>query len=251
MPDPDPDPTGPSAPRATECAIWWAAPIDPAGRSDLVALLDEHERTRLRAFRRPDDAGRYLAAHALTRLVLGERTATHPAGVRFDRTCRCGVQHGKPRLDEPGAPEFSFTHSGDLVGLAVADVAVGLDAEHHRALSDVASMAEHVSSPAERQRPAPSTTEQFLRVWTRKEALLKVTGEGLSRPMDSITLSPPGAPAAVEDWAGDGAPAGPFWLVDLMPRLRHPAAVAGLGAVAPAVTEHDGDAVLRARVAHI
>ncbi|GAY11249.1 4'-phosphopantetheinyl transferase superfamily protein [Pseudonocardia sp. N23] len=238
-----------SVPDPTECAIWWARPIDPATRPDLVTLLDEHERTRLRAFRRPDDAGRYLAAHALTRIVLGERTATHPAGVRFDRTCRCGAQHGKPRLDEPGAPEFSFTHSGDLVGLAVADVAVGLDAEHHRTLSDVASMAEHVSSPVEKQRPAPSSTEEFLRIWTRKEALLKVTGEGLSRAMDSITLSPPGVPAAVLDWAGADAPVGPFWLVDLTPRRRHPAAVAGVGALAPPMAEHDGDAVLRVRAA--
>ncbi|AEA24938.1 4'-phosphopantetheinyl transferase [Pseudonocardia dioxanivorans CB1190] len=240
-----------TGPTTGECTVWWAGPVDPALRRDLVALLDEHERTRLRAFRRPDDAGRYLAAHALTRIVLGERTATHPAGVRFDRTCRCGAPHGKPRLAPvgDGGPEFSFTHSGDLVGLAVADVPVGLDVEHHRALSDVAGMAEHVSSPAEKARPAPATTGEFLRVWTRKEALLKATGDGLSRPMDSITLSPPGHPPAVLEWTGEGAPVEPFWLVDLAPRLHHPAAVAGAGAAAPRIVEHDGDAVLHARAA--
>lgn len=231
---------------STECAVWWARPLDPAGRADLVALLDEHERARLRAFRQATDAARYLAAHALTRLVLAHRLGTRPDALTFDRTCRCGRQHGKPRLDHPGArrTEFSITHSGDLVGLAVADGPVGLDVEHHRSLSDITGMAEHVSSPAELARPAPAGTAEFLTVWTRKEALLKVTGEGLSAPMAAITLSPAGVPPAVQEWAGDSAPTGPVWLTDLMPAPEHPAAVAGLGALAPDVTEHDGAAVL-------
>jgi 4'-phosphopantetheinyl transferase len=52
-----------------------------------------------------------------------------PAGALvFDRTCRCGAQHGKPVL--PGGPGFSLTHAGDLVGVAVhPGGAVGLDVE--------------------------------------------------------------------------------------------------------------------------
>lgn len=229
----------------TECAVWWARPHDPAAHPRLVALLDEHERERLRAFRRPEDAARYLAAHALARLVLARRLDAHPGALAFDRTCRCGEQHGKPRLAGPG-PQFSLTHSGDLVGLAVADGPVGLDVEHHRTLSDVAGMAEHVSSPAELARPLPAGTAEFLVVWTRKEALLKVTGQGLSLPMSAITLRPGAGPPAVQAWDGEGAPEGPVWLADLAPAPRHPAAVAGLGEVAPPVGEHDGDAVLAA-----
>jgi 4'-phosphopantetheinyl transferase len=224
--------------------------LDPTAHPRLVDLLDGHERTRLAAFRIPADAARYLAAHALVRLVLASRLGTDPAALVFDRTCRCGQQHGKPRLAGPGThPEFSLTHSGDLVGLAVADGPVGLDVEHHRSLSDIAGMTEHVSSPTELARSRPTSTAAFLEVWTRKEALLKVTGEGLSRPMTSITLSPPGSPPAVEEWAGADAPSSPVWLVDLRPAARHPAAVAGFGATAPTVTEHDGSRVLSAGAA--
>ncbi|WP_338051592.1 4'-phosphopantetheinyl transferase family protein [Pseudonocardia acidicola] len=231
---------------SSECDVWWARPLDPSGQPALVALLDEHERTRLRAFRRSADQARYLAAHALARLVLGVVLDMHPAGVRFDRTCRCGQQHGKPRLaDEPDTPGFSLTHSGDRVGLAVYGAGpVGLDVEHLRPLSDVAGMAAHVCSPAELTRPLPTDTATFLTTWTRKEALLKATGEGLSRPMATITLSPAGNPPRVEEWVGNDAPSGPVWLADLLPAPDHPAAVAGFGEQVPAIREADGNAVL-------
>jgi 4'-phosphopantetheinyl transferase len=220
------------------CHVWWAAPVDPASAPRLIDLLDAHERERIARFRRAEDRARYLAAHALTRIVLGDAVGRPADALVFDRTCACGEQHGKPVL--PGGPAFSFSHAGDLVGVAVHEGGpVGLDVERERAL-DLRSMARHVSSPTE---PVPDTPSAFFRTWTRKEALLKATGEGLSSPMTGITLGPEG----LRDWTGDGAPAGSIWLRDLQPAPHYPAAVAGLGPVAPAVVEADGNAVLAAR----
>ncbi|MCE0762843.1 4'-phosphopantetheinyl transferase superfamily protein [Pseudonocardia kujensis] len=219
--------------------VWWARPVDPSSAPRLVALLDAHERTRLGAFRRPADQARYLAAHALTRLLLGARLDTDPAAIALDRTCECGKPHGKPRLATGTAPAFSLTHSGRFVGVALSDDGpVGLDVEELRALSDLDRLAEHTLSPAERTRP-PADTRAFLTIWTRKEALLKATGKGLASPMDAITLSPTGG---VEAWT-DGP--GAAWVVDLEAGPDHPAALAGLGGVAPEVRVHDGDALLR------
>lgn len=205
--------------------VWWAAPVEPVTAPGLVALLDAHERERLGRFRRPADAARYLAAHALTRLVLG----VAPAADVFDRTCRCGQPHGKPTLH--GGPAFSFTHAGDVVGVAVSMLGpVGLDVEQPRPMADLAAVARHIGAPAE--------PEGFFRAWTRKEALLKATGEGLSSPMDAIVLDDDGVVA----WAG--GPAAPVWLLDLSPAPDHPAAVAGLGPSPSRVAEHDGNAVL-------
>lgn len=214
------------------CHVWWAAPVAPTAAPALVALLDEHERDRMGRFRQPADVARYLAAHALTRLVLGGWLRRSPSSLVIDRTCRCGKQHGKPELAE-GGPGFSLSHAGDVVGVAVFDGgAVGLDVEQMRPMTDLAAMAHHVGAPAEPQ--------AFFRAWTRKEALLKATGAGLSSPMDGIVLGDDG----VVSWTGDGAPDGPVWLRDLCASDGSPAAVAGLGPTAPAVAEHDGHALL-------
>jgi 4'-phosphopantetheinyl transferase len=218
--------------------VWWAAPVVPDQAPALVALLDAHERDRLARFRRADDRARYLAAHALVRLVLGDGNGATAAGLVFDRTCRCGAAHGKPVL--PGGPGFSLTHAGELVGVAVRpDGAVGLDVEQVRDVGDLAALAEHVHSPAERARTTSPDRYGFFRSWTRKEALLKATGDGLATPMAAITLADDGT---VARW--DGSP--PMWLRDLAPAPDHPAAVAGPGPRAPEVVEADGDAVLRA-----
>ena len=214
------------------CDVWWAAPAAPADAPGLVAMLDGHERTRMGRFRRDVDAARYLAAHALTRVVLGVRLGRPPASLVFDRTCRCGEPHGKPTL--AGGPGFSFTHAGAVVGVAVLDGGpVGLDVEPVRALPDLEGMAAHVGAPAE---PAA-----FFRAWTRKEALLKATGDGLAGPMAAIVLDEDGVVA----WSGDGAPDGPVWLRDLVAPDGSPAAVAGLGGHPPTVAEHDARPLLR------
>ncbi len=214
------------------CHVWWAAPVAPDRAPVLVDLLDRHEQERLARLRRPADAARYLAAHALTRIVLGSWLERPASALVIDRTCRCGQQHGKPALAGDG-PAFSLSHAGDVVGVAVLDEGpVGLDVEVIRPMSDLAAMARHVGAPAE-----PSA---FFRAWTRKEALLKATGDGLASPMAAIVLDADG----VASWTGDGAPDGPVWLRDLSAPDGSPAAVAGLGAAAPTVAEHDGHPLL-------
>ncbi len=223
----------------TSCQVWWAAPVAPRDAPHLLPLLDDHEQERLERFRRPADTARYLAAHALTRLVLADLLGAPASGLVFDRTCKCGQPHGKPTL--PGGPHFSFTHAGDLVGLAVhAGGPVGIDVEQVREMKDLPSMARHVCSPAELRASGPPAPAGFFRAWTRKEALLKATGEGLSSPMNAITLGPDG----VRHWTGDGAPADPVWLRDLRPASDYPAAVAGLGATPETVLEADGNHLL-------
>lgn len=210
--------------------MWWAAPRSPGAAPHLVTLLDAEERARMGRFRREIDAARYLAAHALARIALAGQLGLDPAGLAFDRTCRCGEPHGKPRLDGPG-PAFSLTHAGDLVGVAVHTGPVGLDVERVRPLTDLAAMAAHACAPGE----TVAAPDAFFRLWTRKEALLKSTGEGLSTPMSDITVAPDGA----VHWADRAV-----WLHDLTPAPDHPAALAGPGAAAPVVVQRDGNALL-------
>ena len=159
--DAPPAPAAPTLPRSVatvpppqHCTVWWAAPLAPEAAPALVALLDDHEHDRLARFRRPADRARYLAAHALARLVLAPLVGRRPAALVFDRTCRCGAQHGKPVL--ANGPGFSLSHAGDLVGVAVRpDGPVGLDVEQVRAVADLDALAGHVHSPVERAARRP------------------------------------------------------------------------------------------------
>lgn len=229
--------------------MWWARP-DSAGHRHLM-LLDEVERARHESFLNPADRDRYLASHALARLVLADTMAVDPASLRFARRCRrCGGPHGKPRLIGPGRlPELSLTHSGRCVGVAMAMVSVGLDVELAGRLGDAEILAEQILSVEEipywRGLPPQMASNALVRWWTRKEAVLKATGDGLNLPMPSFTVSPPDQPARLLDWAGTGSTEQPVQLHDLSPATDHPACVASLGVTKLEVIEHDGDALLQ------
>jgi 4'-phosphopantetheinyl transferase len=114
-----------------------------------------------------------------------------------DRTCPgCGDQHGPPRL--PGTElHASVSHSGDVVAVAVTDAGpVGIDVEEIGVL-DYARLMQDVC--AEDERPFVDGAVAFYAYWTRKEAFLKATTEGLTRRMADIVVSPPKLPPAILD----------------------------------------------------
>ena len=56
--------------------------------------------------------------------------------------------------------------------------------------------------------------DAFFGYWTRKEALLKATGLGLSGGLRRVTVSPPHTEARLLSWEGGGGPDA-AWLSDL------------------------------------
>ena len=93
---------------------------------------------------------------------------------------------GKPFL--PEGPCFSLTHSGMLSALAVDDLPVGLDAEWPRPVSE--ALLRRVLTEEELDWIGPDPDRRFAFLWTRKEAALKRTGEGITRPLREIRALP-------------------------------------------------------------
>ena len=198
--------------RGDECHVWWAALGQCAGWH--AGLLDATESVRHRSYRRAADRDRFTVGVALTRLVLGAHLGIPPASVSLDRTCAyCGRAHGRPRLATGAAVDFSVSHSGDVIGLAIARSSdgsatrlVGLDVE----LIDLSAASEApvdmVLSAAERltyrKLDAAARPTAFFRYWVRKEALLKATGDGLRVPMTHLTMSAPDQPPRLAEWQG-------------------------------------------------
>jgi 4'-phosphopantetheinyl transferase len=140
----------------------------------------------------PEARKRSLVGHVALRLVLGELTGTAPERLRFERRCgHCGRSgHGKPRLAGRSELDFSLSHSGGLVLIAVArGRRVGADVERVRARTDVLAIARGSLTARERRTiEAPDTDEArraaFFSCWTRKEAYLKGLGTGLAGGLD-------------------------------------------------------------------
>lgn len=230
------------------CHVWWGRPVSWQRR--LWEVLGPEERARHDRLRRPDDRGRYLAAHALARVVLGGYLDTSPAGLRFVARCAvCGGPHGKPRLAGVDSDiEFSLAHSGSRVCVAVARVAVGVDVEALSSELDLRTMPAEVLSPAERGGwsllAGADRAAGLLRYWTRKEALLKATGAGLSVPLQALTVTAPHERAGLVRW-DRGPDETPIHLRDLHPGPGFVACLAAVSDDSPRVEERDGDRALR------
>jgi 4'-phosphopantetheinyl transferase len=168
-----------------------------------LALLDDQERARAQRYRLAADRDRFRLGAVLLRAAAARHLDVAPADVAVDRTCgRCGAQHGRPQLPGTGL-NASVSHSGEVVAVALTWCGpVGVDVEAVRPI-DFATIAESVCTPAERIEV--QTEADFFAIWTRKEAVLKATGEGLSRPMTDLQVTAP-ASAPVLLGLGSGQP---------------------------------------------
>ena len=94
---------------------------------------------------------------------------------------------GKPYFKDTKLPFFNISHAGGLVILAVSDREVGADIQNMRSQREK-SMAERFFSAEEsRAVSEDDTRELFYKLWSRKEALGKCTGEGV-RPYFSRNM---------------------------------------------------------------
>ncbi|MEV0802982.1 4'-phosphopantetheinyl transferase superfamily protein [Kribbella sp. NPDC050281] len=167
--------------------VWWAR-IDQA-RDEFATDLDEVERERLAAYTQTDARARFLLGCTMVRRLLAARFSLSAANIRLDRTCpRCGKPHGKVRAD---GVELSVTHAGDLVGVAIGDRPVGIDVEKVDPHLDVDGLAQVALTPEEIQElngvDGREKVHAFLTYWTRREAAVKATGEGLPAKPRKIT----------------------------------------------------------------
>ncbi|MFI6035343.1 4'-phosphopantetheinyl transferase family protein [Streptomyces sp. NPDC051315] len=242
--------TGPAA-----VQVWWARLGD--GHAGLLALLDPVERARYDATTDAANRGRFLVGCALSRIALGELLGLPPADVPLRRVCpRCGGPHGKAELAVPPASEyadvdFSVTHSGAVVGVAVCrGAAVGLDVEEYTVGLDVDTAAPSALSDTERAalyaRPAAGRQAAFLRTWTRKEAVLKALGVGLRVSPRGLVVSAPDAPPAVLGWPERLGPRPLVGLADMTVDGVHPASVALVGTGAVRVDRRDASPAVAA-----
>ena len=234
----------------TSVTVWWARRQD--ARPGLAALLDDAERERFTSYVHQPSRERFLTGCSLAKSAVAAASGVDPREVRLDRTCaRCGEAHGKPRVSGSDL-ELSVSHSGDRVAVAVTrKTPIGVDVEETDARArggdDPGALERYVLSEAEQAAfdtgLAPADRRRnFLVIWTRKEAVLKATGDGLNVSLHDLVVAAPTAPAEVLAWPYAGPPAAVV-LRDLDVGPGYVAALAVLGPCDEIISQ-DGTALL-------
>ena len=160
---------------------------EPAVYEEMRARASLLRRLRADKYRFQEDRIRSLGAGLLLQAVTGlsDEDMDYEPG-------------GKPYFPEHPELSFSLSHSGMLAALAVSGRKCGVDCEEIRAEKESFRLIaqkyfteeeqrEAYGSPVEgsreRKENAPShafSAEAFARIWTKKEAYVKMTGEGIA-----------------------------------------------------------------------
>jgi 4'-phosphopantetheinyl transferase len=170
-----------------EVHLWaWAFPPDAANVSADIAVLDHQERERMRRFHFAADRERFAVAHTNLRRILGTYLNQPPETICFRAN-----RFGKPELAADVSLSFSMSHCRSIAIVAVANgQPVGIDVEDVRPVEpEVAET--HFSAielSALNRLHGDAWLSGFYRCWTRKEAILKAEGVGLSRALDSFDV---------------------------------------------------------------
>ncbi|GAB3551500.1 4'-phosphopantetheinyl transferase superfamily protein [Noviherbaspirillum agri] len=174
-------------------------------------LPDEHERAA--RFQRPEDSLRNLLGRTLLR-----RVASHYGGMDPKQPIRSNTW-GKPELIGC-AVGCNVSHAGTQVWVALSPFPrVGIDVESTNAPREFHDIAAgfHPDEIAALRR-MPDTKMATIRCWSRKEAVSKATGMGLSLPLrayavdcesrQSNWLRIPPPKTARQDWTTIDLPVG-------------------------------------------
>jgi 4'-phosphopantetheinyl transferase len=217
-----------------EIHIWCTSLDQPTSLLErLVCTLSIDERARAGRFYFEEDRKRFIIRHGILRMILGYYLGVKAGELQFSHG-----RNGKPRLADTFRNRTIPFSMSSSEGLALYGFTrnreIGIDVECVRDIPEMDQIAELIFSAAEalayHALPEHLKREVFFASWTRKEAFLKATGDGLSRPLDKIELTVDAAkPARLLEMNGASRTACRWSIHDLKPTSGFAAAIVAEG----------------------
>jgi 4'-phosphopantetheinyl transferase len=208
----------------------WCARLDLSLMQDLTGILSTYEKKRSQQLQFDRDKQRHVFSRGILRLILSKYVQESPNQIEI-----VIGPHGKPALSQRGGEysiHFNLSHSHDCVLYSITRVGeIGVDVEKIREVPDMEKIVEKFFSAREKasfKGLAPSQKKQaFFNCWSRKEAMIKAMGGGLSLPLDQFDVSIlPNQPAALLDIHWDPLEVHHWLLSDIWLDANHAAAMA-------------------------
>ncbi len=196
--------------------------------SAFAQILSEDELAKAARFHFEADRVRSLVCRAMLRRLAAALCGTEPELVEFSL-----IKNGKPTIVHPAEAakiHVNVSHSGELGAVVLSrGFPVGIDIEFMRPGVEIAAMAKQYFRKEEcswlASLPEANQLRGFYRLWVLKEAILKVSGDGLSIPLGSIPV----------DIQGEIVKTGPWPAIELQMAGNYCAAVSASAAEMPAI----------------
>ncbi|MFY8033262.1 MAG: 4'-phosphopantetheinyl transferase family protein, partial [Flexibacteraceae bacterium] len=146
--------------------------------------LTELEKVKCNRFIHQADKDRFTLGRYLTRSILPKYIPDLPPLFELSVT-----ETNKPYLPNTEV-QFNLAHSGEVVVLSVSNKPIGIDIEHIKPIKDMADVMQVCFNEQEINSINSSSNPQFrfYEFWTRKEAILKATGEGIATNLLALNV---------------------------------------------------------------
>lgn len=176
---------------SNEVHLWCihCASVDAFEISTAKPLSDK-EVIRARRFKNIQHGKWWALVHTAVREILSKYTPQSAMEIEFDLG-----QYGKPVFKNLSVRplHFSLSHSGENALLAITCFSpLGVDIEKMSNIPDMDSMVRRFFSRKEQddfwQLHQTKRIQGFYDIWTRKEALIKANGLGLTAPLEAFDV---------------------------------------------------------------
>lgn len=146
-------------------------------------ILDAEEILRASKFYKKEDRERFITGRAVLKKLLGLYLKRSPELIKI-----IPDQNKKPVIKDYRHLHFNVSHSKDCIAFAIADTNVGIDVEYINDNFNYSLIAQSCFTIAEINYIKESfiPVNEFFKIWTRKEALLKADGKGLNDDMNAL-----------------------------------------------------------------
>lgn len=172
-----------------------------AEQAALLEALPIAEQERIMRYRRRVDRLRALTGAILPRLVIARRYGVALGAIELPRSAS-----GKPFYPGDTAFCFNLSHAGRYVALALGSAPVGVDCERVQSQRDWDAIAARFFAPVEcdwlAQFDAGERCRRFFELWSRKESVLKASGDGLSGALNAFSAIPGATAESAVDFDG-------------------------------------------------
>jgi 4'-phosphopantetheinyl transferase len=158
---------------------------------DIIQSLTEEEIFRANKFKFSNEKRFFLISRYYLKNFIGEYLDLSPEKIIISQ-----MKSGKPYVNEniDSNLKFNYSHSGDYIVYAFTkDNEIGIDIEKIKDISEFDELSRTHFSDEEQliyfELKNPEEKKRlFYKIWTRKEALLKAEGSGITIDLKSLTV---------------------------------------------------------------